>query len=61
MDKDITGTTGAIIQTTCGFAALLDLLMDKGVITEDEYNKKYEEIKKYFMDSAVEEMKKKFL
>lgn len=57
MNNDINAT---IIQTTCGFAALLDLLTDKGVITEDEYNQKYEDIKKYFMDSAIEEIKKKF-
>ena len=43
MDKDINGTT---IQTVVGLAALVELLADKGVITEAEYNKKFEETKK---------------
>ena len=46
-------------QTAIGLAVLLELLEDKGVITEDEYNQKYEEAKKILVDSVIEEMKKK--
>ena len=46
------------LQATIGLAALLDLLEDKGVITEDEYMQKYKEAKKILVDSVIEEMKK---
>lgn len=55
MDKDI---TSPIFETVIGLAALIDLLADKGVITEDEYEKKFEEAKNLLVDSVIEEMKK---
>ena len=48
------------IQSTIGLAALLDLLEEKGIITEDEYKKKYDEAKKIVVDSIIAEMKKQF-
>ena len=56
VDKDINSTT---IQNFVGLAALVELLADKGVITEAEYEAKFEEAKKIVMDSVIEEMKKK--
>ena len=46
------------LQATIGLAALLDLLEEKGIITEAEYMAKYNETKKILMDSVIEEMKK---
>ncbi|MBR4382439.1 MAG: hypothetical protein IKP64_02660, partial [Selenomonadaceae bacterium] len=43
MDKDIAGIN---LPMAIGFAALIDLLAEKGVITEAEYEKKFEEAKK---------------
>lgn len=54
MDKDIKKT---IMQTNIGLAALIDLLGEKGIITEDEYLKKYEQAKKTFIRVAVAEIK----
>lgn len=48
------------LQAFVGLAALLELLEEKGIITEDEYNRKYEEAKKIVVDSVIEEVKKKF-
>ena len=56
VDNDINVTT---IQNSVGLAALVELLADKGVITEAEYEAKFEEAKKIVMDSVIEEMKKK--
>ena len=46
------------IQSTIGLAALLDLLEEKGIITEAEYMAKYDKAKKIVMNSVIEEMKK---
>ena len=46
------------LQAVVGLAVLLDLLEEKGVITEAEYKLKYEEAKKILVDSVIEEMKK---
>ena len=46
------------LQAVVGLAALLDLLEEKGIITESEYTTKYEEAKKILVDSVIEEMKK---
>ena len=55
VDKDI---TSPIFETVIGLAALIDLLADKGVITEAEYEAKFEEAKNLLVDSVIEEMKK---
>ena len=47
-----------VFQAIVGLAALLDLLEEKGIITEAEYTTKYEETKKILVDSVIEEMKK---
>ena len=47
-----------VFQAIVGLAALLDLLEEKGIITEAEYKLKYEEVKKILVDSVIEEMKK---
>lgn len=56
MDKDINVT----FQTVIELAALVDLLEEKGIFTEAEYQKKFEEIKNFYMDSVIEKIKKKF-
>lgn len=56
MDKDINVT----FQTVIGLAALVDLLEEKGIFTEAEYEAKFEEIKNFYMDSIIEKIKKKF-
>ena len=56
MDKDINVT----FQTVIGLAALVDLLEEKGIFTEAEYEAKFEEIKNFYMDSVIEKIKKKF-
>ena len=55
MDNNLQTTT---FQTVIGLAALLDLLEEKGILTESEYTKKFEETKKILVDSVIEEMKK---
>lgn len=57
MDENINTT---IIQTNVGLAALLNLLEEKGVITEAEYIQKFDELKEIVINSFVEEIKKKF-
>ncbi|MBR2518359.1 MAG: hypothetical protein IKE46_01015 [Selenomonadaceae bacterium] len=47
------------MQSTLGLAVLLDLLVEKGIITEAEFKEKYEEAKKLIIGSLMEEMKKK--
>lgn len=46
------------LQAFVRFAALLELLEEKGIVTEEEYTRKYEETKKIIVDSVIEEMKK---
>ena len=58
VDNDINVTTN--FQTVIGLAALIDLLREKGILTEAEYEKKFEESKKIIMDAVIEEMKKNF-
>lgn len=48
------------LPTFVGLAALLELLEEKGIITEDEYTQKYEEATNIVVDSFIEEVKKKF-
>ena len=52
------GLQNLSLQAFVGLAALLELLEEKGIITEDEYTRKYEEAKKIIMDSIIEEVKK---
>ena len=40
-----------------GHAALLDLLEEKGIITEDEYKKYYDEARKVVINETFEQMK----
>lgn len=47
-------------QTAIELAALVDLLEEKGIFTEAEYEAKFEEIKNFYMDSVIEKIKKKF-
>lgn len=49
-----------IVQTTLGLAALLILLEEKGVITEDEYLKAYEKAKQALIEETLKEIKKQF-
>lgn len=46
------------LPTFVGLAALLELLEEKGIITEDEYTQKYEEATNIVVDSFIEEAKK---
>lgn len=55
MDND----TALSLQATIELAALLELLEEKGILTEAEYMAKYNETKKILMDSLMEEFKKK--
>lgn len=48
----------AIFKTNIGLAALLDLLEEKGFITEDEYKQKYEQTQKVFVNLLIEEINK---
>lgn len=48
------------LQAFVGLAALLELLEEKGILTEDEYTQKYEEAKELIFTIAVKEMKKSF-
>lgn len=54
------GKDSTIVQTTIGLAALLLLLEQKGVITEDEYKEVYETAKDTFVKEMVEELKGQF-
>ena len=46
-----------LTQTTLGLAALLSLLEDKGVITQDEYVKEYEKAKRILIKETLKEIK----
>ncbi len=48
------------LKTAIGLAALLLLLEDKGVITEEEFKQKYDEAKTLLLDSILEDVKKSF-
>ena len=46
-------------QSSFAITALLALLTEKGIITEDEYNQAYDMVKKVAVDYFIEEAKKK--
>ncbi len=48
------------LQNAIVIAALLELLEDKGVVTEEEFKQKYDEAKKLLLDSILEDVKKTF-
>lgn len=50
----------ALTQTTVGLAALLALLEEKGVISQDEYVKAYEKAKDILIKETLKEIKKQF-
>lgn len=54
MDKSFQKVT---VQNLVGLAALLNLLEEKGLLTEDEYQKYYEEAKKVVINETFEQMK----
>ena len=47
----------SLTQTTLGLAALLSLLEDKGVITQDEYVKAYKKAKDVLIKETLKEIK----
>ena len=51
-------TQKSSIQATLGLAALLILLEEKGIITEDEYKKAYETARDTLIKETVEQIKK---
>lgn len=55
MDTDF---NKAIMKMTCGLAALLMLLEEKGILTEDEYKKKYDEVKEVLIQETIATIKK---
>ena len=48
------------LQAFVGLAALLELLEEKGIITEDEYLKAYEKAKQALIEETLKEIKKQF-
>ena len=47
------------VHPSIAITALLALLTEKGIITEDEYNQAYDMVKKVAVDYFVEEVKKR--
>lgn len=56
MENEATKLDG---QPSIAITALLALLTEKGIITEDEYNQAYDMVKKVAVDYFIEEAKKK--
>ena len=57
INEKVDFTVSAVLETSKGFSSLLKLLIDKGVITEEEFRKAYDDFSQEII-REVEEFKK---